>query len=190
MDSIRQSLPPLAFLNTDRRRDSQGRFGASVPNLNDLQREYDTVRNENQLIEPADNLNEYLRTAIIPKWERWLDPDAIPGGKRWDNPNLWGTGEVFAYSRQGAQGRRTSAKHDTIQRLVQAVARNARDEPGNGRFLVSWEPRRGFLGGIMACKSKLVRLHRLAYRQLKLNRSILSIAQFCRKTFLIDLSRA
>lgn len=102
------------------------------------------IQNDSQLLHPAENLSLYLKLASLPKWEKWIDPDAETTSRWYNRPN-WGTGRARTdrKSRQRSigpssskdmytiieasteDGASVSGRKRTIDRLVQSVMQHA-----------------------------------------------------------------
>lgn len=135
-----------------------------------------------RLLQPADNLGLYLKLATLPKWEKWIDPDAEMTSRWYNRPN-WGSGRTHSVrNRLGSTGLSSSGhnymaieyisgRKRTIDRLVQSVTRSTEQhsypkyeqviergaqgalEGQPERYLRSWEARRRFLDAIDNCGS-------------------------------------
>ncbi|GHJ84682.1 hypothetical protein NliqN6_1084 [Naganishia liquefaciens] len=104
------------------------------------------------LLHPADNLSLYLKLATLPKWEKWIDPDAETTSRWYNRPN-WGSGRARSVRQRGLgtsnpsslgdgylamnagpkDEERISGRKRTIDRLVHSVMQyeDRKLPPGN-----------------------------------------------------------
>lgn len=140
-------LSPYSSESTDRKHHS-GFMNASMPNINDVMQ----TPSPRSLMEPADNLNAYLRHAQIPKWDKWIDPVLQATGSadrgRWQNRNMWTSGANRRTNYFGG----ANGKAQTVERLVNTTMQRCLDEPGQMRRLQSWECRRNFFDAVEECR--------------------------------------
>jgi hypothetical protein len=105
------------------------------------------------LQEPVDNLNLYLRKAVIERWDKWMDPDEreamMMERGRWQARGLWGTGPPAPLARSGSAFHGESPRAKTIDRLVSSVMSYRDDTTGSTeRGLKQWMQRKSFFRAI------------------------------------------
>ena len=125
-----------------------------MPNINELLPQPSPARR--QPLEPADNLNLYLKKAVIDKWEKWIDPGEqavfVMERGRWQSRPLWGAGSMIPSDIRGgfAEG---SPKARTVDRLVSSVMKYTNETNGSTeRPLRQWSQRKSFFRNIEQCK--------------------------------------
>jgi hypothetical protein len=106
--------------------------------------------------DPADNLNMYLKKAIIDKWEKWIDPaeqqSYVMERGRWQSRPLWGTGSITSSTGRGGFPQ-DSPKARTVERLVTCVMSYTNENTGSAeRPLRQWLQRKSFFRAIEQCK--------------------------------------
>jgi hypothetical protein len=137
-----------------RPRYDRGYINASMPNINELLPHSSQVSRPPS--DPADNLNLYLKKAIIDKWEKWIDPaeqqSYVMERGRWQSRPLWGTGSITSSTGRGGIPQ-DSPKAHTVERLVTCVMSYTNETTGSAeRPLRQWMQRKSFSRAIEQCK--------------------------------------
>lgn len=133
----------------------RGYDNASMPNINELlPRPSHTIRHSP---DPADNLNLYLKKAVIEKWDKWVDPGEqeafVMERGRWQTRPLWGAGSTASHHVPGGfiAG---SPKARTVDPLVSSVMSYTNPTTGApDRSLRQWMQRKSFFRAIEQCES-------------------------------------
>jgi hypothetical protein len=126
----------------------------SMPNIHELL-PHDS-HHRDTILEPADNLNLYLKRAIIEKWNKWIDlsPESaiVMEQGRWQTRPLWGN-NVSAHNSAGSMHTSSSAKSGAISSIVSS-AMDYRDVLNGSpeRLLKQWLPRKNFFRAIDECE--------------------------------------